>query len=63
MRLKSLGETHKPVEGSDLGWWIVLDYGNVVVHILQPEAREFYDLENLYGDCPSLDWESTEVSA
>ena len=63
VRLKSLGETHKPVEGADLGWWIVLDYGDVVVHILQPEAREFYDLEHLYGDCPTMDWQSTEASA
>ena len=58
VRLKAVGERHHPVEGADLGWWVVLDYGDVVVHILQPEARQYYDLEHLYGDCPRLDWRS-----
>ena len=57
VRLKAVGEQHRPVEGSDLGWWIVLDYGDVVVHVMQPEAREFYDLDRLYDGCPVLeDW-------
>lgn len=63
VRLKAMGEIHKPVEGVDVSWWIVLDYDDVVVHVLQPEAREFYDLEQLYGECPRIDWESIEVSA
>ena len=58
VRLKAAGETHRPAEGQELGWWIVLDYGDVIVHLLQPEAREYYDLERLYGDCPRVDWES-----
>jgi ribosome-associated protein len=56
VRLKAAGLTHRPPEGSDLGWWIVLDYGDVVVHLLQPEAREYYDIEHLYADCPEVDW-------
>lgn len=56
VRLKADGETHRPVEGSDLGWWVVLDYGDVVVHVFQPEAREFYDLDRLYGECPLVEW-------
>ncbi len=57
VRLKAVGERHQPVEGADLGWWVVLDYGDVVVHVMQPEAREFYDLDRLYGDCPRVeDW-------
>ncbi len=59
VRLKAMGERHQPVEGADLSWWIVLDFGDVVVHLMQPEAREFYDLDRLYGDCPRLeDWAS-----
>lgn len=61
VRLKAAGETHRPVEGADLGWWTVLDYGDVVVHVFQPEAREFYDLEHLYQDCRRVDWQSMEA--
>ena len=60
VRLKAIGERHLPVQGTDLGWWIVVDYTDVVVHILQPDAREFYDLERLYDECPRLDWPAEE---
>lgn len=40
------------------GWesknWIVLDYGDLIVHIFQKELRRFYDLEGLWGDMPML---------
>jgi ribosome-associated protein len=58
VRLKALGERHQPLEGAELGWWVVLDYGDVVVHVLQPEAREYYDIEHLYQDSPRVDWRS-----
>jgi len=63
LRLKVAGESHKAMEGAQLGWWVVLDYGDVVVHVLQPQAREFYDLESLYGDCPRLDWRNVQFPA
>ena len=34
---------------------------NVVVHILQPEAREYYDLEHLYAECPTVDWRAIPI--
>jgi len=40
-----------------------MDFGDVVVHLLQPEARAYYDLDRLYGDCPRLDWERVDVPA
>ncbi len=61
MRLKALGELHRPVEGADLGWWIVLDYGDVIVHLFQPEARAYYDLERLYADCRRLEWRAVAL--
>lgn len=60
-RLKAAGETYRKAEGADIFWWLVLDYGDVVVHVLQPEAREYYDLDHLYGDCEQLDWQSVAV--
>ncbi len=45
------------VEGRDNNSWIVLDYGNVVVHIFHREAREFYNLDKLYnGNEPVLEF-------
>nr|BAL58634.1 hypothetical conserved protein [Candidatus Acetothermum autotrophicum] len=45
----------RPVLRSE-GWesknWIVLDYGDLIVHIFQRELRRFYDLEGLWGDAP-----------
>jgi ribosome-associated protein len=55
VQLKALGETHSKTEGTDLGWWILVDYVDVVIHVLQPEAREYYDLDGLYAQCPQLD--------
>lgn len=40
--------------------WVVLDFGPVVLHVFSPQAREFYDLENLWGDCERIPFESTE---
>lgn len=42
--------TPKSYEGLDRKKWVVLDYGYFIVHIFQNEAREFYDLESLWGE-------------
>ena len=44
------------VEGrSDLSW-VLLDYGDLVVHVFLDETRRFYDIERLYRDVPLIDW-------
>ena len=42
-------------EGTTDGLWALLDYGNFVVHVFQPETREYYRLETLWNDAPVLD--------
>lgn len=42
-------------EGTNDGTWSLLDYGNFVVHVFQPETREFYRLEQLWNDAPVID--------
>jgi ribosome-associated protein len=46
----------KPIgrEGVAEGKWVLLDYGDLVIHIFQPQEREFYRLEKLWGDAPRL---------
>jgi ribosome-associated protein len=41
-------------EGRDLGRWILLDFGDVVVHVFHEEERMFYGLERLWHDCPVI---------
>ena len=42
-------------EGTTDGLWALLDYGNFVVHVFQPETREYYRLEALWNDAPVID--------
>ena len=45
------------VEGLGDSQWILLDYGDLVVHVFLDETREFYDLERLWSDAPRVAWE------
>lgn len=42
-------------EGLEEAQWVLLDYGDFVVHVMHPEAREFYSLDRLWRDCPQID--------
>jgi ribosome-associated protein len=42
-------------EGVEHGRWVLLDYGDVVVHVFHREAREFYRIERLWADAPTVD--------
>ncbi|MDH4179846.1 MAG: ribosome silencing factor [Armatimonadota bacterium] len=52
--LKEAGVRPYGVEGRDEGRWVLLDYGDVIVHIFGEEEREFYSLERLWGDAPKV---------
>ena len=47
------------IEGTDDNRWVLLDYGDVVVHVFLQEVREFYELERLWSDVPQQRWEET----
>jgi len=48
-KARELGQPVLGVEGHEYGEWVLVDFGDVVVHIMQPRTRDFYKLENLWG--------------
>src|SRR5450755_659704 len=50
--VKSAGEPSPRTEGEDNGEWIIVDCGAAVVHVMQPAIREYYHLEELWGEKP-----------
>jgi ribosome-associated protein len=49
VKLKELGEQVLGREGGDSGEWILVDLGEVLVHVMQPAVREYYNLEELWS--------------
>ncbi len=45
------------VEGLDDARWVLLDYGDFVVHVFLDEVRRYYDIERLWSDAPRLQWD------
>jgi len=58
--LKKEGHRPEHVEGLQGGRWVLVDYIDFVVHVFHPQARDFYQLENLWGDAPRWTVESPE---
>ncbi len=52
LNLKEEGHYALHKEGYSEGLWVLLDYGSVVVHIFQPEERDFYNLERIWNHAP-----------
>ncbi len=52
-KAKELGVRPLGMEGKDSGEWVLVDLGDIVVHIMQPETRQFYDLERLWQSAES----------
>jgi ribosome-associated protein len=55
------GALPRSVEGGADGRWIVADYLDVVLHVFTPESREYYRLEELWGDVPSIELDAAAV--
>ncbi len=47
-RLKHQGDVHLGIEGELEGNWVLLDYGNIILHVFHPEIRKYYNIEKLY---------------
>lgn len=48
-------------EGLDSSEWVLLDYGDIVVHLFQADTRDYYALERLWGDAPRIEWEPARL--
>lgn len=53
-QLKAQGIMPLGIEGRQEGRWILMDYDDVIIHVFQESERGFYDLENLWHECPRI---------
>jgi ribosome-associated protein len=60
-KLKEVGVAPPRQEGRSDLTWVLLDYGDLVVHVFLEETRRFYDIERLYRDVPVIDWRRAGV--
>jgi len=52
------GRSPLRTEGTGERLWVLVDYGDVVVHVFAEETRRYYEIERLYKDVPKIDWKS-----
>ena len=56
-RLKqTLGVKPLRLEGAKEGEWVLIDYGDIIIHLFQRQPRDYYSLERLWGDSERIDW-------
>jgi ribosome-associated protein len=55
--MRATGDERLSIQGYQASRWIVQDYGDVVVHVFDPDSRAYYALEDLWADAPRVDWQ------
>ena len=55
--LRAVGDRRQGIEGYQASKWVVQDYGDMLVHVFDPDTRAYYSLEELWADAPRVDWE------
>ncbi len=58
-----LGKRPLRREGETHGRWVLLDYGDLVVHVFDQETRDYYDLDRLWADAPRIEFEPVPAEA
>ena len=61
--MKRIRETKLGIEGAEEGRWILIDYGDFVVHVFSDEMRDYYRLEDIWGDAPKIEWREERAPA
>ena len=56
---KDTGEKPWHVEGNNKGEWVLMDYSDIVVHIFQEKIREFYNIEDFWGDARFINYKAS----
>ncbi|WP_151679876.1 ribosome silencing factor [Weizmannia acidilactici] len=57
-KVEEAGHMVKRIEGFEEGKWVLIDLGDIVAHIFNRDERNYYNLERLWGDAPSVSIES-----
>lgn len=55
--LRAVGDVRLGIEGYEASKWVVQDYGDIVIHVFDPDTRDYYKLEELWADAPRVDWQ------
>lgn len=63
LQLKELGRQPHRREGREHSRWLLLDYGDLVIHVFDQETRDYYQLERLWADAPTIAYEPASAEA
>jgi ribosome-associated protein len=59
-QMKKVSVMKYGMEGYREAKWVLIDYGDLIVHIFEKEIRSYYDLELLWGDAPKVTWQEAD---